>query len=76
MGLRLLDTAGLAFCWSAVMGCVKSPINLLVDEGQLVGGGQEEAIKANREVREFLSIVFEGVKENQVPFHAGGSRES
>lgn len=58
------------------MGCVKSPINLLVDEGQLVGGGQEEAIKANREVREFVSIVFEGVKENQVPFHAGGSRES
>lgn len=76
MGLRLLDTAGLVICWSAVMGCVKSPINLLVDEGQLVGGGQEEAIKANREVREFVSIVFEGVKENQVPFHAGASRES
>lgn len=58
------------------MGCVKSPISLLVDEGQLVGGGQEEAIKANREVREFLSIVFKDMKENKVPFHAGGSRKS
>lgn len=58
------------------MGCVKSPISLLVDEGQLVGGGQEEAIKANREVRELLSIVFKGMKENKVSFHAGGSRKS
>lgn len=59
-----------------MIGCAKSPINLLVDEGQLVGGGQEEAIKANREVSEFPSMGFEGMKENQVPFHAGGSRES